>query len=123
MKLKYLIIISAAVCSLFINNVQSQVSKDSLQVILEYLGTDSVKFPQNPFGPVSDLKLEIKQDAFTTFTLLNDSGEVVCEMISDTLKAGKYIVKWNISVLKSGIYFYRLKYSDFAETKKIMIVK
>ncbi len=50
-------------------------------------------------------------------------GQEVATYIDGFLKAGVYNVDFDGSQLSSGIYFYTLKTNDFAETKKMMLVK
>ncbi len=37
--------------------------------------------------------------------------------------AGKYEVEFDASELPSGIYFYQLKFEDFTQSKKMLLLK
>ena len=50
-------------------------------------------------------------------------GNKVTELVNGFKDAGNYTVVFNASNLSSGIYFYRLRAGNFAETKKMILLK
>jgi hypothetical protein len=50
-------------------------------------------------------------------------GREVVTLVNEKFNPGVYEVKWDATDYSSGIYFYRLEASDFADTKKMVIIK
>ncbi len=52
-------------------------------------------------------------------------GEEVAELANEVKKGiiGNHTVSFNASNLTSGIYLYRIQAGDFAETKKMVLMK
>ena len=77
----------------------------------------------NPFNPTTNLNFSIPKDQNVSLKFYNSMGQEVATYVDGFLKAGVYNVDFDGSSLSSGIYFYTLKTSEFAETKKMMLVK
>jgi hypothetical protein len=50
-------------------------------------------------------------------------GREVQTLVNERLNPGKYEVKFDGSMLTSGVYFYRLTTDGFSETKKMILLK
>jgi hypothetical protein len=50
-------------------------------------------------------------------------GREVQTLVNERLNAGTYEVKFDGSMLNSGVYFYRLVTNGFTETKKMLMIK
>jgi hypothetical protein len=77
----------------------------------------------NPFNPTTTIEFSLRQDGRTTLEVFNILGQVVATLINENLKAGAYQVRFNASVLPSGVYFYRLRSGEFVGIKKMMLLK
>jgi photosystem II stability/assembly factor-like uncharacterized protein len=85
----------------------------------------------NPFNPSTIIKFQIKEMSsphapggdLTTLKIYDILGKEVAILVNENLKAGEYEVTFNGSRLPSGIYFYKLIAGDFAETKKMVLIK
>lgn len=84
--------------------------------------TLSQNYP-NPFNPTTNIKFAIPQNGFVTLKVYNMLGKEVATLVNSNLSAGSYNFDFNASNLSSGIYFYKLEAGNFAETKKMMLVK
>ena len=51
------------------------------------------------------------------------TGKEIETLVNQILNAGNYKVSFNGQNLTSGIYFYRLQTNEFAETKKMILIK
>jgi uncharacterized delta-60 repeat protein len=51
------------------------------------------------------------------------TGKLVESLVDENKKAGVYQVEWDGKEQSSGIYFYRLKTSNFTETKKMILLR
>ena len=58
----------------------------------------------------------------------NLGGQLVRRLVRERQPAGRYAMVWDGrdesgSAVSSGVYFYRLVAGDFAETRRMMLVK
>ena len=95
-------------------------------------GTDDTKIPSNfelaqnypnPFNPVTSIKYSLPNDGLVTITVYDITGKEIKKLVNEVKKAGYYSISFNASNLSSGIYFYKLNTSDFAQTKKMVLIK
>ncbi len=82
----------------------------------------------NPFNPSTTIKFSIPERGFANLTVYNSIGEEVQSLVNNTLHEGQYSVDFNGSNLNSGVYFYKLTYSNgegnsFVSTKKLVLIK
>jgi len=77
----------------------------------------------NPFNPITKIKYEIKNAGNVSLKVFDISGKEVADLVSKQQAVGTYEVSFDGSNLTSGTYFYRLQTSDFAETKKMTLIK
>ena len=90
----------------------------------------------NPFNPSTTIHYSLpnssaegeKQQTKNVKLIVYDVlGREIAVLVDEKQKPGKYEVEFNPSAdrveLTSGIYFYRLRTGDFAETKKMVLVK
>jgi hypothetical protein len=83
----------------------------------------------NPFNPNTNIEFVVGKSGNIELAIYNAVGQKIRTLYSGNLPAGIYNADWDgkdasgISV-SSGIYFYQLKAgSNFAETKKMMLMK
>jgi hypothetical protein len=50
-------------------------------------------------------------------------GREMQTLVNEKLNAGTYEVKFDGSMLTSGVYFYRMVTEGFAETKRMLMIK
>jgi hypothetical protein len=86
-------------------------------------------FP-NPFNPVTNIRYMVKGEGVVRVSLrvYNVAGQLVKTLVDDEKSTGEYEVTWNgrnenNQEVASGIYFYKLKVSEFVETKKMVLLK
>lgn len=78
----------------------------------------------NPFNPETKIDYDIPKETKVSLKIYDVTGREVANIINNEVhKAGYYTVKFNASVLSSGIYFYRLVAGDFVMSKKMLLVK
>ncbi len=77
----------------------------------------------NPFNPNTVIKFDISQTSDTKLVIYNLLGKEVEVLVSEKLTAGSYQVQFNGSNLASGIYFYELITENFADKKKMVLIK
>ena len=82
----------------------------------------------NPFNPTTTIAYDLSQSGHTRVSVLNLLGQEVAILTDGYLDAGQYHIIWNGrdsagSPVNSGVYFYRVKSGNFADTKKMILLK
>lgn len=77
----------------------------------------------NPFNPTTTISFSLPSSRQVTLKIYNLIGSEVTTLVNETLPAGKFEVRWDATNHSSGIYIYRLTAGDFAQTKKLTLIK
>jgi hypothetical protein len=77
----------------------------------------------NPFNPSTSINFAIPNSEFVTLKIYNILGSEVATLVNETLGAGSYKFNFDASNLASGIYLYELKAGNFAQIKKMNLLK
>ena len=77
----------------------------------------------NPFNPATEIGFSLPKATNVSLVVYNLLGQEVKTLIEGELPAGQHSVTFDASPYSSGIYFYRLQTNDFAEIKKMVLVK
>ncbi len=82
----------------------------------------------NPFNLSTQISFSLPEALEVTLEIFNVAGQRVALLVNDKLEAGDHTVQWDgkgadgVSAA-SGIYFYRLKAGEFADTRKMILLK
>lgn len=77
----------------------------------------------NPFNPSTTLSFYIPTKSFVSLKIFDLLGREKETIVSQVLPAGEYTREWRAIGYPSGIYFYRLQYDNYKETKKMILLK
>jgi hypothetical protein len=82
----------------------------------------------NPFNPITAIKYDMPKAGDVQISVFNVLGQRVTDLVNGYQEAGSHEVVWNGkddggSSVASGIYFYRIKTSEFSDTKKMLLLK
>jgi len=77
----------------------------------------------NPFNPNTNIRYQIPEFSFITLKVYDVLGNEIANLINGEKPAGEYQVEFDGEGLSSGIYFYQLKFKDFIQTKKMILLK
>jgi hypothetical protein len=92
----------------------------------------------NPFNPATKISFKIPSSeadssprrgwlkdgvGLVTLKVYDITGKEVAVIVNEALQPGTYEVTFDGSGLTSGVYFYKLKAGEFAETKRMVLVK
>lgn len=81
----------------------------------------------NPFNPTTKINFSIPKSGFVSLKVYDILGNEVSDLVNQSLTTGTYSVDFNANengnALASGVYFYRLRTSEFTEVKKMYLVK
>jgi photosystem II stability/assembly factor-like uncharacterized protein len=82
----------------------------------------------NPFNPQTKIKFDIPanakgQTSNVRLVIYDMLGREIATLVNEELKPGTYEADWDASNFSSGVYFYRFVAGDFAETRKMVLMK
>jgi hypothetical protein len=77
----------------------------------------------NPFNPGTNFEFRIANVELVVLKIFDVLGREVATLVNDVRPAGTYTVRWDASSLPSGVYYYRLRAGEFAESKKMVLMK
>lgn len=77
----------------------------------------------NPFNPSTRITFSIPHTSKVKLYIFDVLGKVNKSLIDIELRPGTYNYFFNGMNLPSGVYFYRLEAGDYAETKKMVLLK
>ncbi len=82
----------------------------------------------NPFNPVTTIEYYLPKSALVKLSVYNILGQKVRNLVNEYQTAGIKRMSWDGkdetgNSVASGIYFYKLSASDFAETRKMLLIK
>jgi outer membrane protein assembly factor BamB len=77
----------------------------------------------NPFHHSTRISYSLPQVSEVTLNIHDISGRLVKTLVSETQQPGMHQVRWNRNTNPSGVYFYRLRASEFMDTGKMVVVE
>lgn len=77
----------------------------------------------NPFNPRTTVQYQVPKQSFILIKLFNSLGQEIKVLVAEEKMPGNYQTSFDISDLKSGVYFYQMRTKDFVETKKLVLIK
>ncbi len=102
------------------NSVFTSTENDFNQIPTEY--KLSQNYP-NPFNPSTTISYSIPQNSNVSLKIYDVIGKEVMSLVNQQQVAGNYEIEFNASNFSSGVYFYKLQSGNFAETRKMILVK
>jgi sugar lactone lactonase YvrE len=84
--------------------------------------TLSQNYP-NPFNPSTTISYALPQAGNVTLKVYDVLGREVATLVNENKVAGSYAAMFNADKFSSGTYFYKLQAGNFAQTKKMLLVK
>lgn len=77
----------------------------------------------NPFNAQTTIRYVLPEASHVTVNIYDILGRHVTTLVNDSQPAGSHHMIWNAADRSSGIYFYRIQAGEFAETKKMTLLK
>ncbi len=79
-------------------------------------------FP-NPFNPSSTIQFSVEKQSHSSLRIFNAIGQEAAILVDQELAPGNYSIKFDGTLLSSGVYFYRFTSGSFVSIKKMTLVK
>jgi hypothetical protein len=82
----------------------------------------------NPFNPTTEIGYALPKASPVRLEVLNVLGQVVRTLVDEFQTAGNHSTIWdgrdnNYQEVSSGVYFYRIAAGEYAETRKMVLMK
>jgi hypothetical protein len=77
----------------------------------------------NPFNSMCNVQFSMSNTGNVKLVVYDVMGREVQTLVNERLSARTYEVKFDGSMLNSGVYFYKLITEGFTETKKMLLIK
>jgi len=77
----------------------------------------------NPFNPSTIISFTLARSSFVTLKIYNILGNEVTTLVNEVIPGGNHQIEFDASGLSSGVYLYTITAGDFAETKKMLLMK
>jgi len=77
----------------------------------------------NPFNPTTAIKYQIPELNFVTIKVYDVLGNEIATLVNEEKQTDIYKVNFYSENLVSGIYFYKLQANEFAQVKKMILLK
>jgi len=77
----------------------------------------------NPFNPSTTIKFSLPETGNVKLTVYNLIGEQIAELINETIDAGVHTVNFDATGLTSGVFIYKIVADDFAQSRKMTLIK
>ena len=63
------------------------------------------------------------EEGLVNISVYDINGSLVEELVNQHKPYGDYTINWNAQGLSSGVYFVQIISNDFAQTRKLMLIK
>ncbi len=77
----------------------------------------------NPFNPTTKIKYQISEPGKVKLVVYNVLGRETKILVNQEKPAGSYEIEFDGTSLPSGVYFYRIESGNYADTKKLILLK
>lgn len=77
----------------------------------------------NPFNHSTSIQFDIADQSTVTLKIFDILGREVATLVDEVLAPGSYTVTFTAQDVVDGVFFYRLQAGNFAQTKKLILVK
>ncbi len=77
----------------------------------------------NPFNAQTTIRYALPEAADIEISIYNLLGQNVATLLDRPQQAGEHTITWDATDFPSGVYFYRIEAGEFAETRKMVLLK
>ena len=97
----------------------------TVEVVVNLAPTDFSLYQNypNPFNPTTTIQYFIPERSMIKLSVYNIIGQEIAILVNEEKEAGAYSIEFNAASLTSGIYIYKLQSKNFAETRKMVLLR
>ncbi|MDP2982267.1 MAG: T9SS type A sorting domain-containing protein [Candidatus Latescibacter sp.] len=77
----------------------------------------------NPFNPFTAIEYDLPRSGYARLEVYNSNGQLMDVLVDGYQARGAHMAVWNSQNRASGTYFYRFRFGDFTETKKMTLLR
>lgn len=77
----------------------------------------------NPFNPGTTIAYSLRQRGLVTVKVYDVLGKETATLVNAEEAEGMHVHQFDASMLPGGVYFYTIRSGEFAETKKMLLLK
>lgn len=82
----------------------------------------------NPFNPSTEINFSIPERGFVKLTIFDIRGREIKSLVNKEMNAGVYKVNWDGTngsgvLVSTGVYLYRIVANNFAQSRKMILLK
>ena len=77
----------------------------------------------NPFNPSTNISYSLPQAGLVNLKIFDLLGNEVAELINEVKEKGNYRVQFNGENLSSGVYIYTVRFKNFIESRRMILMK
>jgi hypothetical protein len=77
----------------------------------------------NPFNPSTTIRFDIPATSMVRLSVFDLLGREVAVLVNEKRNAGVFETKFLNGGVSSGVYFFRLQAGDYAQTRKMILIK
>ena len=82
----------------------------------------------NPFNPSTTIKYSIpsvglRQASTVQLKIYNILGQEIATLVNQVQNSGSYQIPFDATSLPNGVYFYKLQYGTFTQSRKMIVLK
>ena len=77
----------------------------------------------NPFNPSTSFDLQVGVAGHVSLNVYNLMGQIVGNLVNNTMDAGNYNITWDAANFSSGMYIVKAETANGIATQKVMLVK
>ncbi|RNC84582.1 MAG: carbohydrate-binding protein [Balneola sp.] len=77
----------------------------------------------NPFNPSTKISFALPKTGHTQLRVFNVTGQLVQQLVDQTMNQGQHSLTFDASALSSGVYFYQLEFDGQVLSNKMVLLK
>ena len=89
----------------------------------ETVETDELIIAPNPVSSFASVSFDLPETQKISIQVFDFAGRIVNTLADGLFEEGKNKVEWNMSDVNAGMYFIKLEYANYSETKKMSVIK
>jgi hypothetical protein len=77
----------------------------------------------NPFNPITIINYQLPITNDVDLSIYNMLGQKVATLVNERKQVGYHHVEWDASGFATGVYYYRIDVGEFADVKKMVLIR